>query len=145
MPKPIDQLTVLDLHQYPIWTYATGSEDEDDETAVCPVPAPVVPIDPEHQIFHVACDLVLATGVQLIGFMSLCEGTWHDAEPIVVGDGDRYWPLGTAPGRRERPAVEALCGGPYHTLFPVRWRLRVLVAGETELRCGIYAADGSSL
>ena len=138
MSKPIDQLSTDDLRNHPIWEYATDEEDEHDETWVRPLEMRAVPVDDESDVVHVACDLVLATGRELTGFVSLWNGELHDEAPVVVGASGQYWPLDGRPHRRNRVAFEDFFGMPYDGLFPVRWRLRAFVASERELRSGSY-------
>ena len=138
-PKPIDSLRSEDLLAYPIWEYATDSEDEFDETYVRPIGEHYVPAQFDHAVYHAACDVVTRSGKALIGFMSICNRELHDVSPIVVGSQEgEYFCLDYAPDRRNRAAFEAVIGSPYETSFPVRWKLRVLVEGEREFRSGEY-------
>jgi hypothetical protein len=138
MSKPIDALLPSDLATHPIWEFALDEEEGGDETYVRPVSATVVPIDSDHVVYHVACDVHTANGRVFAGFMSFCNGQLEDQAPIVVGGSDNYWCLDTPPFRKQRVAFEALFGTPYADVFPVNWALRIPVAGENSVRTGRY-------
>lgn len=141
MSKPIDQLSADDLREHPIWEYATDEEGDHDETWVRPLATRVVPVADDRDVVHVACDLVLATGRGLTGFMSLWNGELQDEAPVAVGTSGQYWPLDSRPHRRNRAAFDDYFGAPYDGLFPVRWRLRAFVGTERQLRSGAYAGS----
>jgi len=138
-PKPVDQLCISDLVTHPLWEYATGAEGEYDETYVVPTAAEAVPVDCNDVVYHVACDLVTATGKSLFGFVSICNGQFHDPEPIVVGSrSGEYICLGHPPSRRERAVYAEVIGVPYESLFPLKWTLRIPVGHEAKVREGEF-------
>ena len=138
--KPIADLVRDDLLAHAIWEFATDAEDEGDETYVRPVDAMRVPSDVDYQVYHVACDLRTAGGRELLGFMSVCNGEIEDPVPGIVGSTPlENFSLEHPPDRRTRAAFEALMGAPFNGVFPVSWRLRVLVNGERDLRSGVFA------
>ena len=141
-PKPIDELVQDDLLRHSIWEYAT--EGEFDETYVQPFPGEAVPAGADDgQIYHVACDLRTARGKELLGFMSLCQAALHDVVPAMVGTRPvQDFSFECPPRRRDQAAFEAFVGSPFDALFPVQWKLRVLVEGESTFRSGSYAGPG---
>ena len=144
MSKPIDQLSSEDLREYPIWEYASDEEEEHDETWVRPLAVTLVPVNEDRDVVHVACTLILATGRELVGFMSLWNGELQDEAPVAVGTSGQYWPLDYPPHRRNRAAFDAFFDAPYEDLFPVRWRLCVAVGAERDLRSGTYPGHVTS-
>ncbi len=143
MSKPIDELTVADLHAHPIWEYSMD-EEAGDETYVCPTGAEIVPNETSYDVYHVACDLTIATGARFTGFLQICNGELHFPVPIVVGGPEDYWCLDAAPARRERAKFEAFFKVNYPGLFPMTWSLRVPVSGENSLRTGVYSPDAAA-
>lgn len=137
-PKPIHELTAGDLRAHRIWVYATGDEDEVDETYVRPEDAAAVPGSAEFAVFHVACTVVTALGARLSGFMSVCEGELQDPAPVVVGEEAGYFPLDCPPTRREALAFEQVLGAPYAQVFPVQWHLLLPIEGEQSPRSGSF-------
>lgn len=139
--KPIATLTTDDLEMWPLWTYATDHEGDDDidETYVRPVLADVVPTDADYSVYHVACDVFLASGRRLSGHVEVCNGETDGGPPSVVDHHGEGFPLEHPPHRRNRAAFDALFREPYEALFPVRWRLRLLIAGEEDFREGEFA------
>jgi hypothetical protein len=135
--KPIDELSADDLHAHPIWEYAMDEEEEHDETYVRPVTASSVPRE-LHVVYHAACEVVAATGKSYTAFMSICNGALHTEAPVVVGNAGEYWPL-DLPHDYQPAKFKQLFGVTRSALFPMRWRLRVPVAGESEPRSGVYA------
>ncbi len=141
--KPIDTLTADDLIRHPIWEYALGDEIEHDETWVQPYPGNVVPSDIDHAVYHVACDVELASGRRLIGFMSLCNGHLHDPLPIVLGThAGEYFAIDERPHRRNLAAYIAVFAGSPAQVFPARWRLHVLMDGSKQHLHGECAGPG---
>jgi hypothetical protein len=134
--KPIDELSAEDLHTHPIWEYAMDEEEEHDETYVHPVAAPSVPRE-LHVVYHAACELITASGKSYAGFMSICNGALHGEAPVVVGNAGEYWPL-DLPHDYQPTKFKQLFGVTHSALFPVRWRLRVPIAGELEPPTGVY-------
>ncbi|MDQ3058592.1 MAG: hypothetical protein M3R45_03580 [Pseudomonadota bacterium] len=139
MSKPIDTLQPFDLQAHPVWEYANDEEEDGDETWVRPVKSAVVPSQSENDVYHVACDLVIASGAHFIGFMSVCNGVLDDPAPIVVGEPDHYWVLSDPPARRHQGRFEAFFGAPYAEIFPLQWTLRIPIAGEKNTRSGSYS------
>lgn len=142
MAKPIDELTVEDFEVHPVWKFSMD-EEEGDETYVCSVETAVVPVDSDFQVYHVACDITVATGAQFTGFLQVSNGEFHFPEPIVVGGIEDYWCLDSPPARRERAKFDAFFGAEYSKLFPISWCLRVPFAGEAVKRCGVYKPNAA--
>jgi hypothetical protein len=139
--KPIAELTSDDLEMFPLWEYAMDDEADHDETWVRPVVADAVPIDADHTVYHVACDVFLATGRTLAGHLEVCNGEVEPGPPTVVNDGGEAFALEAPPHRRQQAAYEALFRASYAELFPVRWRLRLPLAGEMLHREGEFGGS----
>jgi hypothetical protein len=135
--KPIDQLSATDLRIHPIWEYALDEENEHDETYVYPVAASAIPREHNNQVYHVACDLKIATGKSFVAFMSICNGELHDESPVVVGESGEYWPLDPR-FLHESAQFKLFFGAPFSELFPMHWQLRVPIFGEPAFRSGVY-------
>jgi hypothetical protein len=134
--KPLSELTPDDLALFALWEYAMGDEDEHDETAVRPVDSDVVPVEEDNNVYHVACDVELANGRVLTGHASVCNGEPDFDPPTVVDDAGEAFDLEHPPHRRQQAAFAALFGAPFAEVFPVRWRLRLPLAGEVVYREG---------
>ena len=139
--KPIGELTSDDLEMFPLWEFATDAEGDYDETCVRPVVADAVPVDADNTVYHVACDVFLASGRTLSGHVEVCNGALDGGPPMVVNDLGDAFPLGDPPHRRNQAAFDALFRVPYEALFPVRWRLRLPLAGEMLHREGEFAGN----
>ncbi len=146
--KPINELTVEDLHAFPIWEFATDEEgvQGQDETWVRPVRSNQVPIGAYSQL--VATDFSTAGGTRLQGFMTV---TTADGIKITPGSLVREGLYLVLPGKLEERArvegpswtiqtrkevVEALGDSPA-SVFPVAYKLRVAIRGEKALRSGV--------
>jgi hypothetical protein len=138
--KPIGELTADDLEMFALWEYATDAEGDFDETAVRPVDSDVVPVDQDNNVYHVACDVELANGRVLTGHASVCNGVPEADPPLVVDGAGQAYDLEHPPHRRQQAAFAALFGAPYAEVFPVRWQLRLPLAGESAYREGEIAA-----
>ena len=137
--KPLAELTADDLAMFELWEFANDREDEGDETWVRPVDSDVVPVDADNVVYHVACDVELADGRVLTGHVSVCNGEMDADPPLVVSDAGETFDLEHPPHRRQQAAFEALFGAPFAAVFPVRWRLRLPLAGEAAYREGELA------
>lgn len=143
-PKPVHTLSADDLTRHPIWTYATDSEGDHDETYVRPVNGSQIPADEDHAVYHVACDIATSTGARHIGFVSICNGQYAGEAPTVVGAAGEYWPLDELPLRRSRAQFDAFFGVQYEALIPVEWTMRALIHGEKRCLTGVYAGPEKS-
>jgi hypothetical protein len=137
--KPVSELTTDDLEMFALWEFATDREDEGDELSVRPVDSEVVPVDEDDTVYQVACDVELANGRVLTGHVGVCNGALDPEPPTVVNDAGEAFDLEHPPHRRQQPAFEALFGAPFAEVFPVRWRLRLPLAGEPAYREGEVA------
>ena len=138
--KPISELTVDDLEMFALWEFAMDAEGDFDETAVRPVDSDEVPVDEDYTVYHVACDVELASGRVLTGHVSVCNGALDADPPLVVDAAGQAFDLEHPPHRKQQAAFAALFGAPYAEVFPVRWRLRVALAGESVYREGELAS-----
>jgi len=137
--KPIDQLTLEDLRDFPVWEFATDEEgvEGQDETWVRPVRTSRIPKDAWS--LSVASDFVCPNGTRFEGIMDVTTAI-HDPIPaaclIVAGV---YMYVGGAPGSRERRVLATKLGGAEEDIFPLKYTLRVLVEGESAYRTGDVA------
>ena len=146
--KPVNELTVEDLHAFPIWEFATDEEgvEGQDETWVRPVRRSQVPLEAYSQL--VAADFTTARGLKLQGFMPVSTAEGIEISPgAVVGEGG-YHVLPSMSEERAREeglswavesrkeVVEAL-GGSAAGLFPIAYQLRVGIRGEKAARAGV--------
>ena len=146
--KPVNELTVADLQSFPIWEFAEDEEgvDGQDETWVRPVRRNHIPQNAYSQL--VAADFSTADGVQLRGFMTVTTAEGIEVTPgSVVGEG-HYLVLPSmseAEAREQglawaiqsrKELIEALGGSPV-SVFPLAYKLRVVIRGENILRSGV--------
>jgi hypothetical protein len=131
--KPIDTITADDLEAFPIWEYCLDEEGIDgmDETWVRPVAAARVPLN--DYSLTVAADLTPKSGPTTLGFVGIST-----VQPIeVAGIGfltpEYNWIQSTASGD-ERQTLAATVGAKIDDIFPITYRLRVPIEGETSRR-----------
>jgi hypothetical protein len=145
--KPIDQITVADLVDFPIWEFCLDEEGEEgmDETWVRPLAVAAVP----HEAYSlsVAAEFETASGLRVNGLVGVTTiaGEVEIAHAVLLfGEKYLYVPdeqdmlidaLGD--GEKLRAAItDALGTSP---VFPLRYRLRVLIEGEASHREGTVA------
>ncbi|MDR2188548.1 MAG: hypothetical protein LBE62_10940 [Azonexus sp.] len=138
--KPIQNLTAYDLLKHPIWQYAMDDENSLDETYVRPINSASVPQD-EWVVYQVACKVIVSSGKTYVGFLEICNNTYHcdDSSPVVVGEsGTDYWWLGSEPDDKgERDKFEKFFGSTYAQLLPIQWELYVPLSGNSQLKSGV--------
>ena len=142
--KPVDQLRVVDLEAFPIWEFATDEEDDDnmDETWVRPVKAKSIPVD-AHSL-SVFAKFTTSSGVELKGMVGVNTAEEFEAVHAAVVTEENYifipWPGLTGAPELARNAAKEL-GIKATDLFPLTYRLAVVVDGEVNLRVGVYRYD----
>jgi hypothetical protein len=135
--KPIDQLTAEDLEAFPIWEFATDEEEVEgrDETWVRPVVGQTVELG--LWSLSVAAEFRTASGRRLLGFIGV-----HTANGIELNDGvllaDGNYIFVAAADHGERNDVASALGMTTSDVFPLAFRLRVLISGELALRSGSF-------
>jgi hypothetical protein len=135
--KPIDQITVADLVNFPIWEFCTDEEGVEgmDETWVRPLAAAVVP-DGAYSL-SVAAEYETASGLRVNGLIGVTtEGEVEIAYPVLLFDG-KYLFVPSQHDIDERRAFADTLGTP--SVFPLRYRLGVLIEGEASHREGTVA------
>jgi hypothetical protein len=137
--KPLDALTADDLAMFELWELATDIESDDGEPRVRPVDIDAVPVDDDGTVYRVACNIELAGGRVLAGHVGVCDGALDAAPPTVVSDAGVAFALGQPPPPARQAAFEATFGAPFAAIFPVRWQLRLPLAGEAAYREGELA------
>jgi hypothetical protein len=146
--KPVNELTVANLDAFPIWEFATDEEgvEGQDETWVRPIRRNQVPLGAYSLL--VATDFSTAGGAQLRGFMIVTTADGIEITPgSLVGEGFYHvlpgmseeragqegldWPI-----EARRKVVEAL-GGSAASVFPIAYRLDVVIQGERAAQSGV--------
>src|SRR5581483_347371 len=146
--KPIDQITVADLVDFPIWEFCLDEEGVDgmDETWVRPLAAAAVPNGAYS--LSVAAEFETASGLRVNGLIGVTttECEVEIAYPVLLFDGKYLF----VPSKREmridalqehdeklrQDVVDALGPSP---VFPLRYRLSVCIEGEASDREGTVA------
>ena len=140
--KPIDQITVADLVDFPIWEFCLDEEGVEgmDETWVRPLAAAVVPNGAYS--LSVAAEFETASGLRVNGLIGVttAEGEVEIAYPVLLFDGKYLFvpsqhdmQIGPDDEKLRRAVVDALGPSP---VFPLRYRLSVSIEGEASHREG---------
>jgi len=143
--KPIDQITVADLVDFPIWEFCLNEEGVEgmDETWVRPLAAAAVPNGAYS--LSVAAEFETASGLRVNGLIGVttAEGEVDIAYPVLLFDGkylfvptQHYMQIDPDHGKLRRAVVDALGPSP---VFPLRYRLSVSIEGEASHREGTVA------
>jgi hypothetical protein len=143
--KPIDQITVADLVDFPIWEFCLDEEGVEgmDETWVRPLAAAAVPNGAYS--LSVAAAFETASGLRVNGLIGVTttEGEVEIAYPVLLFDGkylfvpsQHQMQIGADDGKLRQAVVDALGPSP---VFPLRYRLGVTIQGETSHREGTVA------
>jgi hypothetical protein len=146
--KPIDQITVADLVEFPIWEFCLDEEGVEgmDETWVRPLAAAAVPNGAYS--LSVAAEFETASGLRVNGLVGVTTtaGEVEISEAVLLFDGKYLF----VPGKHDmridalqehdeklRWAIaDALGTSP---VFPLRYRLSVPIEGEASYREGTVA------
>jgi hypothetical protein len=140
--KPIDQITVADLVDFPIWEFCLDEEGVEgmDETWVRPLAAAAVPNGAYS--LSVAAEFETASGLRVNGLIGVttAAGEVEIAYPVLLFDG-KYLFVPNQHGMQideklRRAVVDALGPSP---VFPLRYRLSVSIEGEASYREGTVA------
>ena len=141
--KPIDQITVADLVDFPIWEFCLDEEGVEgmDETWVRPLAAAAVPNGAYS--LSVAAEFETASGLRVNGLVGVTTiaGEVEISEAVLLFDG-KYLFVPRIDALREddekfRSAIaDALGTSP---VFPLRYRLSVPIEGEASHREGTVA------
>ncbi|MEI9926097.1 MAG: hypothetical protein WDN50_24300 [Bradyrhizobium sp.] len=141
--KPIDQITAADLVDFPVWEFCLDEEGVEgmDETWVRPLAAAAVPN--EGYSLSVAAEFETASGLRVNGLMGVttAEGEVEISQAVLLFDGkylfvpDKNMRI-DADEKLRRAVVDALGPSP---VFPLRYRLSVLIEGEASHREGTVA------
>jgi hypothetical protein len=143
--KPIDQITVADLVDFPIWEFCLDEEGVEgmDETWVRPLAAAAVPNGAYS--LSVAAEFETASGLRVNGLIGVttAEGEVEIAHPVLLFDGKYLFipslhemQFDAADEKLRRAIVDALQPSP---VFPLRYRLSVPIEGEASHREGTVA------
>jgi hypothetical protein len=143
--KPIDQITVADLVEFPIWEFCLDEEGVEgmDETWVRPLAAASVPN--EAYSLSVAAEFETASGLRVNGLIGVttAEGEVKIAYPVLLFDRKYLFVpslhdmhFNAADEKLRRAVVDALGPSP---VFPLRYRLSVPIEGEASHREGTVA------
>jgi hypothetical protein len=145
--KPIDQITVADLVDFPIWEFCLDEEGVEgmDETWVRPLAAAAVPNGAYS--LSVAAEFETASGLRINGLVGVTTAGEVEISQAVLLFGGKYL---FVPDKQDmridalreddeklRAAVaDALGTSP---VFPLRYQLSVLIEGEASRREGTVA------
>src|ERR1700756_1043196 len=141
--KPIDQITVPDLVDFPIWEFCLDEEGVEgmDETWVRPLAATAVP-NVDYSL-SVATESETASGLRVNGLIGVTTvgGEVEIAYPVLLFDGKYLFvpqidALGEDDEKARRAVVDVLGTSP---VFPLRYRLSVPIEGEASHREGTVA------
>lgn len=146
--KPIDEITVADLVDFPIWEFCLDEEGVEgmDETWVRPLAAAAVPNG--DYLLSVAAEFETASGLRVNGSMGVTTiaGEVEISQAALLFDGKylfvpdeqdmRIDALRKADEKLRQAVVAALGPSP---VFPLRYRLSVLIEGEASHREGSVA------
>jgi hypothetical protein len=146
--KPIDQITVPDLVDFPIWEFCLDEEGVEgmDETWVRPLAAAAVPNGAYS--LSVAAEFETASGIGVGGLIGVTTiaGEVEISQAVLLFGGkylfvpDKHdMPINALQEHDEtlRSAIaDALGTSP---VFPLRYRLSVLIEGEASHRAGTVA------
>ena len=143
--KPIDQITVADLVDFPIWEFCLDEEGVEgmDETWVRPLAAAAVPNGAYS--LSVAAVFETASGLRVNGSMGVttAEDEVEIAYPVLLVDGKYLFvpsqhaaQIDEDDEKLRQAVVDALGPSP---VFPLRYRLSVTIEGEASHREGIVA------
>ena len=143
--KPIDQITVADLVDFPIWEFCLDEEGVEgmDETWVRPLAAAAVPNGAYS--LSVAAEFETASGLRVNGLIGVttAEGEVEIAYPVLLFDGKYLFvpsqhdmQIGPDDEKLRRAVVDALGTSP---VFPLRYRVSVPIEGEASHREGTVA------
>ncbi len=143
--KPIDQITVADLVDFPIWEFCLDEEGVEgmDETWVRPLAAAAVPNGAYS--LSVAAEFETASGFRVNGLIGVttAEGEVEIEYPVLLFDGKYLFvpsqhemQFTAADEKLRRAVVDALGPSP---VFPLRYRLGVPIEGEASHREGTVA------
>ena len=141
--KPIDQITVADLVDFPIWEFCLDEEDVEgmDETWVRPLAAAAVPNGAYS--LSVAAEFETASGLRVNGLIGVTTagGEVEIAYPVLLFDGKYLFVpsqhdmrIGALRDDDEklRSAIADVLGT--SPIFPLRCRLSVSIEGEASHR-----------
>lgn len=139
--KLVDQLRVVDLETFPIWEFATDEEEHEnqDETWVRPVKATRIPKDAYS--LSVFAKFTTPSGAELKGIVGVNTAEGFEAVHAAVLTDENYvfipWPAMAGAQKLARDAAEEL-GLKAKDLFPLSYRLAVIVDSEASPREGVY-------
>ena len=147
--KPIDQITVADLVDFPIWEFCLDEEGVDgmDETWVRPLAAAVVPSG-DYYSLSVAAEFETASGLRVDGLIGVTTiaGEVEISQAVLLFGGKylfvpdkqdmRIDALREDDEKLRAAIADALGTSP---VFPLRYRLSVLIEGEASHREGTVA------
>lgn len=145
--KPVNKLTAEDLETFHIWEYATDEEQVPgrDETWVRPVENEKIPRGAHSQL--VTTDFTTATGCEIRGFMTVTTAQ-KEAEirpGAVIAEKYLVLPavsrevavrVGYTWSLKDRDALLEALASKEADVFPIRYRLTAVIAGEESVREG---------
>ena len=136
-------LTQRDLRRHPIWEYATNSEGLPwrDETWRRPLKCAAIPW--EECSLAVAATLTLRSGQRFEGDANV--STIDGIVDVPMGGiwANEVWyfiPMDHPQESEAREKLATAIGLSVDEIFPIRWKLNVLLEGEVEMRTGEFTS-----
>ena len=134
-------LTQRDLRRHPIWEYATDSEGLPwrDETWRRPLKCAAIPWD--ECSLTVAATLMIRSGQRFEGdaYVSTIDGIVDvPTGGICINDVCYFIPMDHSQKSEAREELATAIGLSVEEIFPIRWKLNVLLEGEVEMRTGEF-------
>jgi hypothetical protein len=145
--KPIDELRIADIETFPVWEFATDEEENEDqdETWVRPLQRKQVPSDAYS--LSVSAVFTAPTGAKYKGIVGVSTAEGFEAVHAALLTEGNYvfvpWPGMAGASKMARDAAKEL-GSKAKDLFPLSYRLAVVVEGESTLREGVYSYGKSA-
>jgi len=141
--KPIGQLTVSDLHKFPIWEFCIDEEDVEghDETWVRPLADQIVPRN--MYSLNVAADFTTASGHKFTGFVGVTtvKRKVEINSGVILSGRKRYLFIPNPEFflfEKECKNLATGLGLRASEVFPINYKLRVEISGETKNRSGKF-------
>ena len=140
--KPVDQLQPDDIESYPIWEFALDEEgnEEQDETWVRPIFSKVIEL--KQYSLSVAADFETASGKNMLGIVgvSTVEGVEFSHGALLYQGKYVFIPSPTFfDFENEKVSVALTLGEEISNIFPLKFKLKSVIEGETTFRSGEFS------
>lgn len=133
--KQIDELTLDDLHRFPIWEYALDEEDveEQDETTVRPCDVSGV-LDPSDGMYIVKAAFTFADGSKMLGYLNTPfegDNNLSTLQPVIITATGQvgFWYGAIFPTAEELKQSYQLLDRDVKQVFPIQFNSVVELSG----------------